>query len=185
MSFLCFRYRIYRKLTLLIIRVLSAMLWELTHKWFYWVSEVFISGFKQILTKFVWLCLTVPPTWIKEPEDVRVRAGEDIKVECIADGLPKPVTKWISSKGLCVVCWITLVIHHLHHQLQELLSKERSWMWPNIRQEAVKPMNVWPITALETLCAKLLAYSLVVSLKSLIHLSKICARLLGSHLFLM
>ena len=48
------------------------------------------------------LCPTVPPTWVKEPEDVRVRAGEDIKVECIADGLPKPVTKWISSKGLSI-----------------------------------------------------------------------------------
>ena len=57
---------------------------------------------RQILIKILFLCPTVPPTWVKEPNDVRVRAGEDVVVECIADGLPKPVTKWISSKGTVI-----------------------------------------------------------------------------------
>ena len=42
----------------------------------------------------------VPPTWLKEPQDIRVKAGDDVVVECIADGLPKPTVKWISSKGM-------------------------------------------------------------------------------------
>jgi hypothetical protein len=37
---------------------------------------------------------------VKEPNDIRVNAGDDVSVECIADGLPKPTIKWISSKGL-------------------------------------------------------------------------------------
>ncbi len=36
---------------------------------------------------------------MKEPNDIRVNAGDDVIVECIADGLPKPNIKWISSKG--------------------------------------------------------------------------------------
>jgi hypothetical protein len=42
----------------------------------------------------------VAPNWVKEPNDIRVNAGDDVGVECIADGLPKPTIKWISSKGL-------------------------------------------------------------------------------------
>jgi hypothetical protein len=42
----------------------------------------------------------VAPNWVKEPNDIRVNAGNDVSVECIADGLPKPTIKWISSKGL-------------------------------------------------------------------------------------
>jgi len=41
----------------------------------------------------------VPPIWTKEPNDMRVNAGEDLTIECKADGLPKPTIKWISSKG--------------------------------------------------------------------------------------
>jgi hypothetical protein len=37
---------------------------------------------------------------VKEPNDIRVNAGDDVSVECIADGLPKPTIIWISSKGL-------------------------------------------------------------------------------------
>jgi len=36
---------------------------------------------------------------VKEPNDIRVNAGDDVIIECIADGLPKPTIKWISSKG--------------------------------------------------------------------------------------
>lgn len=42
---------------------------------------------------------TVPPSWIKEPKDVNLRMGEEYSVECVADGLPKPNIKWISSSG--------------------------------------------------------------------------------------
>ncbi|CAG2114160.1 unnamed protein product, partial [Medioppia subpectinata] len=45
------------------------------------------------------LSVKVPPTWLKEPQDIRVKAGDDVVVECLADGLPKPTVKWISSKG--------------------------------------------------------------------------------------
>jgi hypothetical protein len=44
--------------------------------------------------------LIVPPVWVKEPIDVRVNSGDDMIIECIADGLPKPSIKWISSQGL-------------------------------------------------------------------------------------
>ncbi len=42
----------------------------------------------------------VAPNWVKEPNDIRVNAGDDVSVECIADGLPKPTIKQISFKGL-------------------------------------------------------------------------------------
>ncbi len=44
--------------------------------------------------------VSVPPIWIREPKDIRVNAGEDITLECSADGLPKPRVKWITSKGI-------------------------------------------------------------------------------------
>jgi hypothetical protein len=42
---------------------------------------------------------SVPPIWVKEPKDLRVKAGDDLSLECRAEGLPKPSVKWISSKG--------------------------------------------------------------------------------------
>lgn len=39
------------------------------------------------------------PKWITEPHDVHVVAGNEIKLVCKADGLPKPSIKWISSQG--------------------------------------------------------------------------------------
>ncbi len=56
-----------------------------------------------IVFKNFWFILnkvSVPPIWIREPKDIRANAGEDIRLECIADGLPKPRVKWISSKGI-------------------------------------------------------------------------------------
>jgi hypothetical protein len=44
--------------------------------------------------------VSVPLIWIKEPKDIRVKAGYNIKLECSADGLPKPNIKWITSKGI-------------------------------------------------------------------------------------
>jgi hypothetical protein len=42
----------------------------------------------------------VPLSWISEPNDVTVNANQGLKIECKANGLPKPTIKWISSKGL-------------------------------------------------------------------------------------
>ncbi len=38
--------------------------------------------------------------WLKEPKDIRAKKGDNIAVECKADGEPKPSTKWIDIKGL-------------------------------------------------------------------------------------
>jgi hypothetical protein len=48
----------------------------------------------------------VAANWVKEPNDIRVNAGDDVSVECIADGLPKPTIKWISSKGLIFILFV-------------------------------------------------------------------------------
>jgi hypothetical protein len=45
--------------------------------------------------------LTVSPKWVIEPKDIRITAGNELSLECRADGEPKPVIKWIDSKG-CV-----------------------------------------------------------------------------------
>ena len=42
----------------------------------------------------------VPPTWIVEPKDVHTNGKESFRLECKADGSPKPTIKWITSKGL-------------------------------------------------------------------------------------
>jgi len=43
--------------------------------------------------------LLVSPKWFKEPNDMRVSAGDEVSLECRADGEPKPIVKWIDSKG--------------------------------------------------------------------------------------
>jgi hypothetical protein len=45
------------------------------------------------------LC-SVPLTWIREPKDIRAKAGDNLKLECVADGLPKPKVKWITPNGI-------------------------------------------------------------------------------------
>jgi hypothetical protein len=43
----------------------------------------------------------VSPKWVIEPKDIRITAGNELSLECRADGEPKPIIKWIDSKG-CV-----------------------------------------------------------------------------------
>ncbi len=50
---------------------------------------------------------------MKEPNDIRVNAGDDVSVECIADGLPKPTIKWTSSKGFELDLNFFFLIHKL------------------------------------------------------------------------
>lgn len=43
--------------------------------------------------------ITVPPRWILEPTDKAFAQGSDAKVECKADGFPKPQVTWKKSTG--------------------------------------------------------------------------------------
>lgn len=43
--------------------------------------------------------LTVPPRWILEPTDKAFAQGSDAKVECKADGFPKPQVTWKKAVG--------------------------------------------------------------------------------------
>lgn len=45
------------------------------------------------------LFLTVPPRWILEPTDKAFAQGSDAKVECKADGFPKPQVVWKKAVG--------------------------------------------------------------------------------------
>ena len=49
--------------------------------------------------------LTVPPSWIVEPQDVHTSkqsAQQHRRLECRADGSPKPTVKWITAKGATI-----------------------------------------------------------------------------------
>ncbi|KAI5751952.1 hypothetical protein M8J77_012420 [Diaphorina citri] len=45
------------------------------------------------------LSVTVPPRWILEPSDKAFAQGSDAKVECKADGFPKPQVTWKKAAG--------------------------------------------------------------------------------------
>lgn len=49
-------------------------------------------------------CL-VPPRWILEPTDKAFAQGGDAKIECKADGFPKPQVTWKKAIG-----WYNLTI---------------------------------------------------------------------------
>jgi hypothetical protein len=42
---------------------------------------------------------TVPPRWILEPTDKAFAQGSNAKVECKADGFPKPQVTWKKAAG--------------------------------------------------------------------------------------
>lgn len=50
----------------------------------------------------IWKFL-VPPRWILEPTDKAFAQGSDAKVECKADGFPKPVVTWKKATGALIV----------------------------------------------------------------------------------
>ena len=41
----------------------------------------------------------VPPRWILEPTDKAFAQGSDAKVECKADGFPRPQVTWKRAAG--------------------------------------------------------------------------------------
>lgn len=43
--------------------------------------------------------LTVPPRWRLEPNDMAVAAGQDVTLQCQADGYPKPSITWKKAVG--------------------------------------------------------------------------------------
>lgn len=49
---------------------------------------------------FLWIgYILVPPRWILEPTDKAFAQGSDAKVECKADGFPKPQVTWKRAEG--------------------------------------------------------------------------------------
>lgn len=49
---------------------------------------------------------TVPPRWILEPTDKAFAQGSDAKVECKADGFPKPQVVWKKAVGKLILSYI-------------------------------------------------------------------------------
>nr|XP_049701279.1 Down syndrome cell adhesion molecule-like protein Dscam2 isoform X20 [Helicoverpa armigera] len=45
------------------------------------------------------LTVNVPPRWRLEPNDVAVAAGQDVTLQCQADGYPKPTITWKKAVG--------------------------------------------------------------------------------------
>nr|NP_001036481.1 down syndrome cell adhesion molecule 1, isoform BG [Drosophila melanogaster]ABI31032.1 down syndrome cell adhesion molecule 1, isoform BG [Drosophila melanogaster] len=51
------------------------------------------------ITQSAMLAVNVPPRWILEPTDKAFAQGSDAKVECKADGFPKPQVTWKKAVG--------------------------------------------------------------------------------------
>lgn len=45
----------------------------------------------------------VPPRWIVEPTDKAFAQGSEAKIECKADGFPKPHISWKKAPGKILV----------------------------------------------------------------------------------
>lgn len=56
--------------------------------------------FRPLNIELTILKILVPPRWILEPTDKAFAQGSDAKVECKADGFPKPVVTWKKATGL-------------------------------------------------------------------------------------
>ncbi|XP_073812138.1 Down syndrome cell adhesion molecule 1 isoform X13 [Musca autumnalis] len=54
------------------------------------------AGYTEVSTN---LTIRVPPRWILEPTDKAFAQGSDAKVECKADGFPKPQLTWKKAVG--------------------------------------------------------------------------------------
>lgn len=54
--------------------------------------------------------ILVPPRWILEPTDKAFAQGSNAKVECKADGFPKPQVTWKKSVGKFFFCFYLLKV---------------------------------------------------------------------------
>ncbi len=57
--------------------------------------EVVVDRFTNLVMCFA----AVPPRWILEPTDKAFAQGSDAKIECKADGFPKPAVTWKRAAG--------------------------------------------------------------------------------------
>ncbi|XP_067139876.1 cell adhesion molecule DSCAML1-like [Centruroides vittatus] len=57
------------------------------------------AGSDSLTTK---LLVSVPPTWIRQPYDVSIKAGNKLVLHCEADGYPIPTVKWRRTKGFSI-----------------------------------------------------------------------------------
>lgn len=55
--------------------------------------------------------LLVPPRWTLEPTDKAFAQGSDAKVECKADGFPKPVVTWKKATGISLISLLILAVN--------------------------------------------------------------------------
>jgi hypothetical protein len=73
---------------------------DLTVKAFCSLLKVEIIKILYLIFRNNTIAKIVPLIWIKEPNDLTINAEKELRIECKANGLPKPTIKWISSKGL-------------------------------------------------------------------------------------
>lgn len=52
--------------------------------------------------------ILVPPRWIEEPTDKAFAQSSDARVECKADGFPKPQVTWKRAEGTIIYFFKTL-----------------------------------------------------------------------------
>ena len=52
---------------------------------------------------------SVPPRWTVEPTDKQFAQGSDAKVDCKADGFPKPQISWKKAAGIYLLKWQKLI----------------------------------------------------------------------------
>lgn len=58
-----------------------------------------LVALKNIFLTFYVNNISVPPRWILEPTDKAFAQGSDAKVECKADGFPRPQVTWKRAAG--------------------------------------------------------------------------------------
>ena len=64
----------------------------------------------------------MPPRWTVEPTDKQFAQGSDAKVDCKADGFPKPQISWKKAAGIYLQKWQKLDIY-FYNLLQGLSQK--------------------------------------------------------------
>ena len=61
-----------------------------------------LTSLWSVLTGYITVNPSVPPRWTVEPTDKQFAQGSDAKVDCKADGFPKPQISWKKAAGICI-----------------------------------------------------------------------------------